>query len=61
MHMRIINVLLKIVFRRIVDFKMEKRAIIKFCVKSKRTGTETFKILNSAKGEERLPRTSVFE
>jgi hypothetical protein len=40
---------------------MEHRAAIKFCVKLKKTATETFEMLRSAYGEERLSRTSRFE
>jgi hypothetical protein len=39
---------------------MEQRVAIKFCVKLKKTATETFEILRSACGEKCL-RTSVFE
>jgi hypothetical protein len=38
---------------------MEERAVIKFCVKSKKTAIETFEMLNSAYGEECLSRTRV--
>jgi hypothetical protein len=40
---------------------MEQRAAIKFCVKLKKTATETFEMLKSANSEECLSRTSVFE
>jgi hypothetical protein len=40
---------------------MEERAVIKFCVKLKKTTTETFEMLKSAYGEECLSRKSVFE
>jgi hypothetical protein len=40
---------------------MEQGAAIKFCVKLKKTTTETFGMLKSAYGEELLSRTSVFE
>jgi hypothetical protein len=40
---------------------MEQRAAIKFCVKLKKTATETFEMLKSAYGEECLSRTSMFE
>jgi hypothetical protein len=40
---------------------MEQKAAIKFCVKLKKTATETFEMLKSAYGEECLSRTSVFE
>jgi hypothetical protein len=41
--------------------QVEQRAAIKFCVKLKKTGTETFEMLKSGYGEEFLPTTSVFE
>jgi predicted HTH transcriptional regulator len=40
---------------------MEERAAIKFCVKLKKTATETFEMLKSTYGEEFLSRTGVFE
>jgi hypothetical protein len=40
---------------------MEQRATIKFCVKLKKTATETFEMLKSAYGEECLSRTSMFK
>jgi transposase len=40
---------------------MKQRAAIKFCVKLKKTATETFEMLKSAYGEECLSRTIVFE
>jgi transposase len=40
---------------------MEQIAAIKFCVKLKKTATETFELLKSVNGEECLSRTSVFE
>jgi hypothetical protein len=40
---------------------MEQRAAIKFCVKLKKTVTETLEMLKSAYGEECLSRTSVCE
>jgi hypothetical protein len=40
---------------------MDQKVAIKFCVKLKKTATETFEILKSAYGEEFLSRTSVFE
>jgi hypothetical protein len=40
---------------------MEQREAIKFCVKLKKTATETFEMLKSAYGEECLLRASVFE
>jgi hypothetical protein len=40
---------------------MEERAAIKFCVKLKKTGTETWEIMKTAYGEECLSRTIVFE
>jgi hypothetical protein len=39
---------------------MEQRAAINFCVKLKKTATETFEMLRSAYGEG-LSRTNVFE
>jgi hypothetical protein len=41
--------------------KWEQRATIKFCVKLKKTATETFAMLKNAYGEECLSRKSVFE
>jgi hypothetical protein len=38
-----------------------EQAVIKFCVKLKKTATETFEILRSAYGEECSLRVSVFE
>jgi hypothetical protein len=46
-----------LVFSRIEGFKMEQREAIKFCVKLKKTSTETFEMLKSAYGEECLSRT----
>jgi transposase len=40
---------------------MEQSAAIKFCVKLKKTATETFEMLKSAYSEEYLSRTGVFE
>jgi hypothetical protein len=40
---------------------MKQRAVIKFCVKLKKTATETFEMLKSMYGEDCLSRTSVFE
>jgi hypothetical protein len=40
---------------------MKQTAAIKYCVKLKKTPTETFEMLKSAYGEEHLSRTSVFE
>jgi transposase len=40
---------------------MEQRAAIKFCVKLKKTATETFEMLKRAYGKECLSRTSVFQ
>jgi hypothetical protein len=40
---------------------MEQRAVIKFCVKLKKTTTETFGMLKNAYGEESLSRISVSE
>jgi hypothetical protein len=40
---------------------MEQGAAIKFCIKLKKTSTETFEILESTYGEECLSRTSVSE
>jgi hypothetical protein len=42
-------------------FKMEERAANKFCVKLKKTATETFEMLKCAYDKECLPRTSVSE
>jgi hypothetical protein len=60
MRMRIAIVLVKF-FRRVEFLKKEQRAAIKFCVKLKKTTTETFQMMKSACIEERLPRTNVFE
>jgi hypothetical protein len=59
-HMRITVVLVKLIFRHIECFKMEQRAAIKFCVKLKKTATETFEMLKSAYVEEYISRTNVF-
>jgi hypothetical protein len=59
--MRFTTVLVKVVFRRVEVFKMEQRAVITFCVKLKKTATETFEMLKSVYSEECLSRTSVFE
>jgi hypothetical protein len=40
---------------------MEQRAVIKFCVKLRKTTTETFEMFKSACDEECLSRISVFE
>jgi hypothetical protein len=40
---------------------MEQRTAIKFCVKLKKTATETFAMLKNAYGEDCLSRPSVFE
>jgi hypothetical protein len=40
---------------------MDQRAAVKFCVKLKKTDTETFEMLKSGYGEECLSRTRVFE
>jgi hypothetical protein len=40
---------------------MEQRAAIKFCVKLKKTATETFEMLKNTYGEACLSRTSMFE
>jgi hypothetical protein len=40
---------------------MEQRAAIKFCVKLKKTATETFEMLKNMHGEECLSRVRVFE
>jgi hypothetical protein len=42
-------------------FKLEQRAVIKFCAKLKKTATEMFEMLKSAYSEDCLSRTSVFE
>jgi hypothetical protein len=59
--MSITVVLLKIVFCHIKGCKVEQRAVIKFCVKLKKTATEMFEMLKSVYVEECLSRTSVFE
>jgi hypothetical protein len=59
--MRITVVLMKLVFCHVGVFKMDQRAAIKFCVKLKKTATETFEMLKSEYGEEFLSRTNVFE
>jgi hypothetical protein len=43
-------------FFHVEGFKMERRAAIKFCVKLKKTATETFEMWKSAYGEECLWR-----
>jgi hypothetical protein len=48
-------------FRHVGGFEMEQRAAIKFCVKLKKTATETFDVLKIAYGVECLSRTSVSE
>jgi hypothetical protein len=58
--MRITVVLVKFSFP-VEGFKMEQRAAIKFCVKLKKTATETFEMLKNAYGEECLLRTNMFE
>jgi hypothetical protein len=40
---------------------MEQRAVIRFCVKLRKTAIETFEMLKNAYGEECLWRTSVFQ
>jgi hypothetical protein len=40
---------------------MEQRAVIKSCIKLKKTATETFEMLKNAYYEEYLLRRSVFE
>jgi hypothetical protein len=40
---------------------MEQRSAIKFCVKLKKTATETFEMLKSVNGDEYLSRTRVLE
>jgi hypothetical protein len=40
---------------------MEQGAAIKYCVKLKKTATETFEMLKNVYGEECFSRTSVFE
>jgi hypothetical protein len=59
--MRIAAVLVELVFCRVEGYKMEQRTAINFCVKLKKTGTETLELLKSAYGEECLSRRSVFE
>jgi hypothetical protein len=48
-------------FLCVKGFKMEQRAVVKFCVKLKKTATETFEMLRSSYGEECLSRTNVLE
>jgi hypothetical protein len=48
-------------FHCVEDFKMEQRAVIKFCVKLKKTAAKTFEMLKSAYGEECLLIISVSE
>jgi hypothetical protein len=43
------------------SFKTEQGVMFQFCVKLKKTATETFEMLKSAYGEECLLRTSLFE
>jgi hypothetical protein len=45
----------------LVKLQMEQTAAIKFCVKLKKTATETFEMLKSACGEERVSSTIVFQ
>jgi hypothetical protein len=59
--MRITIDLVKLFFRHVKGFKVEQRAAIKICVKLKKTGIETSKMLKSVYGEESLLRTSVSE
>jgi hypothetical protein len=40
---------------------MEQRANIKFCFKTGKTATETFKLIKQAYGDNALSRTQVFE
>jgi hypothetical protein len=40
---------------------MEQRAVIKFCIKLKKTAIETFEMFKSVYSEECLSRTSVSE
>jgi hypothetical protein len=61
MHIGTTIVLVKLVFCCIEDFRIEQRAAFKFCVKLKKTATETFEMLKSVYCEECLSRTSVFE
>jgi hypothetical protein len=59
MYTRITIVLVKS-FRRVEGFKMKQSTTIKFCMRLKKTTTETFEMLTSAYGEEFLSRTNVF-
>jgi hypothetical protein len=61
MRIRITIVLVKLVFHCVEGFKMVQRASIKFCVKLKKTATETFKMSKNAYDEECLSRISVFK
>jgi hypothetical protein len=55
--MTITIVLVKLFFFCVEGFKMEKITAIKFCLKLKKTATETFEMLKSGYSEERLSRT----
>jgi hypothetical protein len=61
MHMGITIVLVKLVFPSCCRFQSGTKQRFKFCVKLKKTATETFEMLKNAYGEECLSRTSVFE
>jgi hypothetical protein len=61
MRMGITVVLLKLVFCCVKGFRTEQRAVIGFCVKLKKTATETFEMLQSVYSEECLLRANVFE
>jgi hypothetical protein len=53
-------VLVKLVFCFVEGSKVEQRAAIKFCVKLKKTATQTFEMFKSSYSEECLSRTNVF-
>jgi hypothetical protein len=61
LHVRIRIDLVKLVFRRIEDFKMQQRAVIKFDAKLKKITIETVDMLRTKYGEECSSRTSVFK
>jgi hypothetical protein len=46
---------------RWANLQMEQATEIKFCVKLKKTAKETFEMMKSAYGEERLSNTSVLK
>jgi hypothetical protein len=61
MHMRIINVWWSWFFRRVESLETEQRTVTKFCVKLKKTATETFEMLKSVHFKECLSQTCVSE